>query len=287
MENIKVVIVDDSPFSISVIRDILELEGLEVVGVAGTLEEVRAVVKDKRPQLVTMDMTLPGTNGLECTRAIHEIDSNIKVIVVSSMMDDEIIKNAKKNKVVGYVQKPIDPEELIGAIEKVMFNEKLYKQLDDMYLNIFKEAFSGTLNRFTKTIADFGKEEKTNQAKASMGVSICMGIIGTFSGRLIIDLSNETANSIARFILKRDPKDMNETLSFMAEFSNIVGGNACSMINRKNKIFALRVAPANIFYGESLSISQAMLDSTSVESNTEFGEIYLNVGFKRGINEWI
>ena len=44
-----------------------------------------------------MDMTLPGTDGLECTRAIHKIDSNIKVIIVSSMMDDEIVRKAKKS----------------------------------------------------------------------------------------------------------------------------------------------------------------------------------------------
>ena len=52
--------------------------------------------------LVTMDMTLPGTYD-EYTRAIHEIDETIKVIVISSMMDEEIINEAKKNKVSAYI----------------------------------------------------------------------------------------------------------------------------------------------------------------------------------------
>ena len=77
MEKMKVVIVDDSPFSISIIKDILEEKGISVVGEAGTLNEVIKVIEDTRPQLVTMDMTLPGTDGLECTRAIHKIDENI------------------------------------------------------------------------------------------------------------------------------------------------------------------------------------------------------------------
>ena len=119
-----IVIVDDSAFSIAVIRNILEDNGFEVVGEAGTLEEVKKVIKEKNPALVTMDMTLPDTDGLECTRAIHEINEDIKVIVISSMMDDEIVKEAKKNKVSAYIQKPIDPDELITAIKSVLYLKK-------------------------------------------------------------------------------------------------------------------------------------------------------------------
>lgn len=98
MEGLRVVIVDDSPFSIAVIRGILEDQGIEVVGEASSLEEVKVVVAETRPTLVTMDMTLPGTDGLECTRAIHKIDKTVKIIIISAMMHDEIIKEAKKQR---------------------------------------------------------------------------------------------------------------------------------------------------------------------------------------------
>ena len=120
MAGIRVVVVDDSSFSIAFIREILEQNGFEVVGEAGTLEEVKEVVLEKRPSLVTMDMTLPGTDGLECTRAIHDIDRNIRVIVISSMKDDEIVKAAKDNRVSAYIQKPVDSEELIMAVNRIM-----------------------------------------------------------------------------------------------------------------------------------------------------------------------
>lgn len=55
---------------------------------------------------MTMDMTLPGTDGFECTRTVHDIDKSIKVIVISAMMDDELIKEAKANKISAYIQKP-------------------------------------------------------------------------------------------------------------------------------------------------------------------------------------
>ena len=70
MKKTKVLIVDDSIFSVSVLKDILEENGFEVVGDAASLEEVKREVIDKKPDLVTMDMTMPGTDGLECTREI-------------------------------------------------------------------------------------------------------------------------------------------------------------------------------------------------------------------------
>lgn len=282
MEKIKVVIVDDSPFSISIIRDILEEKNFDVVGEAGTLKEVIKVVQDTRPQLVTMDMTLPGTDGLECTRAVHKIDEKIKVIVVSSMMDDEIIKKAKQNKVDGYVQKPIDPEELIDQIEKVMSSDKLFNELEKAYFNTFKEAFSGGITRFTKTIAEFDEDKSSNDVELSRGISVVIGIIGNFSGRMIMDLSNKSAESMAKIMLKRDPRNQEEILNVAGEFANIIAGNACSMMNRKNKVYGLRIAPPTIFYGESIKISKSKIDTLSVVTHTDFGEVLLNVGFIRG-----
>lgn len=127
MEKIRIVIVDDSPFSIITLRDMLTEKGYEVVGEAKSLEEVKEVVEKTRPDVVTMDVTIPGTDGFECTRAVHAIDPNIKVIMVSSMMDDEIIKKAKKNKACGYVQKPVDIEELSLIINRAMADEELLK----------------------------------------------------------------------------------------------------------------------------------------------------------------
>lgn len=282
MEKVKVVIVDDSPFSINVIRDILEDKGFEIVGEAGNLEEVINVVQDTRPQLVTMDMTLPGTDGLECTREIHKIDEKIKVIVISSMMDEEILKKARQNKVSGYVQKPIDPEELISQIEKIISSDKIFKELEETYFTTFKEAFSGGITRFTKTITNFDEDKKSNDVEESRGISIIIGIIGNFSGRMIIDLSNKSAENMSKAMLRRDPKNQEEILNVMGEFANIIAGNACSMMNRKNKVYGLRVAPPTIFYGESIKISKSKIDTLSVLTHTDFGEILLNVGFKRG-----
>jgi len=103
-----------------------------------------------------------------------------------------------------------------------------------------------------------------------------------------LDMSSVTANNLATVLLKRDPNNTEELLNIMSEVSNMVGGNACSMINKKNKLFGLRVAPPTIFHGESINISKAELQDTfSAIVKSQFGNLTINIGFNRGEGEWM
>ena len=208
MEDTRIVIVDDSPFSISLLRGMLEENGFEVIGTASTLQEVKEVVEEKRPTLVTMDMTLPGTDGLECTRAIHAIDESIKVIVVSSMMDEEIVKKAKANKVLEYIQKPVDPDELITAIKRVVASDELYQFIQENASIVFKECLMDGLNQMTKKLLTYKEEYLCDEEYESQGMTVIIGIIGKFSGRMLIDCSRQTATDLATELLRRQPKIM-------------------------------------------------------------------------------
>lgn len=288
MKKVNIVIVDDSPFQIALLRDLLTENGFNVIGEAGSLEEVIDVVTNTKPDLVTMDMTIPGTDGFECTQEIHKINPNTKVIVVSSMMDEEIVKKAKKLHVSGYAQKPVDAEELTLLINRVMADEELYSELERLYSSVFREAALDVFNRLTKTVPEITNESNENAEKVSEGISIVMGVIGKYSGRTIFDVSFETAQNIANALLKRETKNTEEMLNVMSEVANMVAGNACSMMNKKNKIFGLRVAPPTTFHGESISISKAELDSTySAIAKTKFGDLSISIGFGRGEGEWM
>ena len=288
MKNVNIVIVDDSPFQIALLRDLLTESGFNVVGEASSLEETIEVVTNTKPDLVTMDMTIPGTDGFECTREIHKIDSNIKVIIVSSMMDDEIVRKARKTHVSGYAQKPVDSEELTLLINRVMSDAELFLELEGFYSSMFKEALLNIFNKLTKTVPEIINESNVNVEKCSKGISIVMGVIGKYSGRIIFDMSFEAAQTIAKTLIKREPKDNEEVLNVMAEISNMIAGNACSMINKKNKIFGLRVAPPTTFHGESISISKAELEAIySASVKTQFGDLSISIGFGRGEGEWM
>jgi DNA-binding NarL/FixJ family response regulator len=288
MKNKNIVIVDDSPFQIAIIRDILTENGFDVVGEASSLQETIDVVTKVKPDLVTMDMTIPGTDGFECTSEIHKINPNIKVVIVSSMMDDEIVRKAKKLHIAGYIQKPVDAEELTLLINRVVADEEVYSELENIYSGAFKEAILDVFNKLTKTVPEITDESNINAEKTSQGISIVMGIIGKYSGRIIFDMSFDTAQNIAKVLLKRDIKNNEEMLNVMSEVSNMASGNACSMMNKKNKIFGLRVAPPTIFHGESINISKAELETNySANIKTKFGEMSINIGFGRNDGEWM
>lgn len=288
MKTINILIVDDSPFQIALLNDSLTESGFNVVGEAMSLEEVKSEVTRLKPDLVTMDMTIPGTDGFECTEAIHQIDPNIKVIMVSSMMDDELIKKAKKLKVSGYVQKPFDQEELALLVNRVMADDTLNAELESMYSVMFKESIINLLTRLTKTKPEVVKESNENTDRNTSGISVVMGITGKCYGRVILDMSFESAKKLAEVLLRRPAKSKEELTNVLAEVANIFSGNACSMINKRNKVFGLRVAPPTTLYGESISISKAELETNySMVVNTSCGELTVNVGFKRGEGEWM
>ncbi len=287
MEDIRVVIVDDSAFSIAFIRNILENNGFKVVGAAKNLEEVSTVVKEQKPTLVTMDMTLPGTDGFECTRAVHDIDKSIKVIVISAMMDDELIKEAKENKISAYIQKPIDEDALVTTIKRIMTSEELYQLLISENFEVFKESLLDGMNRMTKTLVTYENEFSANCEQKSQGITVIIGIIGKFSGRMLLDFSKETAGKIASAIFGKDDVCQEEMLEAMSEFANIVAGNACSILNRKDKAFGLRMAPPSTLSGDSVLISAPQFNTTTVTAQTSFGPLVLNVGFQRGEDEWM
>jgi len=285
VKKIRIVVVDDSPFSVAMLTNTLTSGGFLVEGSANTLEEAVEAVSRLKPDLVTMDMTMPGADGIECTQAIRAVDPDVKVIIVSSMMDDEIVRRAQKAKISGYVQKPVDEEELCLAVQRAVSDDELFVQLDGLYYNVFQEALSDTFNKFFKSVPDFQEKQTTREEQVSRGMSVVMGIIGKYGGRMILDMSELTAGKIAKFLLKKEEPTKEQIINVMGELSNIIAGNACSLMNQNNSLFGLRVAPPTIVYGECIKISKSVLDTvSSAKAATDFGEVYFNVGFNRGVN---
>ena len=107
-------------------------------------------------------------------------------------------------------------------------------------------------------------------------------MIGKFSGRMLIDLSEETAKLIAEKMLRKEDVKRDEIIGALSEFANIISGNACSILNRRNKSLGLRVAPPSVLYGVHLLVSAPDFKTMAALSSSEYGEILINVGFQRG-----
>ncbi len=284
--SVRIMVVDDSSFSRVILADSLQQEGYEVVGEAESLESLVETYDQCKPDIVTMDIAMPGADGFECSRVLLAHDPTAKIILISSMKDEETEAEAKRTGVVGYLQKPTEPELLRRVIEGVMSPDSLFSQLEDLSIGIFQEALAQCITRMTKTIAAFS-ESNCADRKISQGITIVIGIIGRYSGSLIMDLSQETAEKMAEVILRRPAKGQEEVVAMGAEFANIVGGVACSMLNKKEQAYGLRVSPPSVFYGVQTEVASPSVRLHGVYADSDFGRIYLGIGFKKGRVLWM
>ncbi|MGB5823799.1 MAG: response regulator [Proteocatella sp.] len=288
MKSLKVMIVDDSTFSIAVLKNMLEKNGLEVAATALNMSEAVEKAKVHNLDLITMDMTLPDGDGIECSRAILRNNKDAKIIAISSMMDDEIIKKAKKAGIKAYLQKPVDQNELKSKIESLFEGEALYHTLKDNFGEAFIESIFSYLKR---TIGGEVCIEIDNvnslYTRTSLGLSGTIGIIGRHSGRFIIDMSEETSLAMVKKILEDENLYIDDAVAFSSEFINIIAGNACSLLNGLNNAFGLRVSPPTVFHGKNIAISIGDITSKSFVIKTELGDIFMNAGFQRGDEQWI
>lgn len=288
MESLKVMIVDDSTFSIAVLKKMLEKSGLEVVATALNMRDAIEKARLHTFDLITMDMTLPDGDGIECSQEILKNDKSAKIIAISSMMDDEIIKNANAVGIKAYLQKPVSQIELNTSIERLFEGEELYRILAANFEEAFKESIFSFLKREIGGEILIEDNEPTPVAiRKSSGISVTIGIIGRHNGRCIIDMNDDTSMNMAKKILQDDSQSIDNAIAFLSEFTNVVAGNACSLLNGLNRSFGLRVSPPTVFRGNDISISIGDIKSKSTIIKTEFGDVFMNVGFQKVGNEWI
>ena len=77
-------------------------------------------------------------------------------------------------------------------------------------------------------------------------------------------------------------------LNVVSEMANMICGSACSLMNKKNKVLDLRVAPSTSINGESIDISKTELQNTyTADITTQFGSLSINFSFKRGDSKWM
>jgi two-component system chemotaxis response regulator CheY len=117
--DIKVVIVDDSDFSRSLIRKMLMEEGVDIVGEANSAESALVVIKEKKPTIVITDIVMPDISGIELTEKINQTFTDIYVIVISSLTQEHVILEAIGAGASDFIPKPIQKQQLMDSLEKI------------------------------------------------------------------------------------------------------------------------------------------------------------------------
>ncbi len=117
---VNVLIVDDLAFIKIVLRDIIEKAGFRVVGEASNGEQAIAMYQDTRPDVVLMDITMPGMDGLTALKKIREIDAAARVIICSALGQQQLIVQAIQLGAKDFIVKPFQPRRVVSALKKAL-----------------------------------------------------------------------------------------------------------------------------------------------------------------------
>ena len=114
---IRVMVVDDHPMMRNGLRDTLEASGrFEVVGLAGDGEEALRTVEELQPEVIVMDVLMPGKNGIDACREIMELLPDTRVMMLTASTEEDAVIEAVAAGATGYLQKYSRPEELVEAV---------------------------------------------------------------------------------------------------------------------------------------------------------------------------
>lgn len=114
-----IMVVDDSQITAKKIRSMLEALGHTVVQTARTGREAVQRYHAARPDLVTMDITMPDMDGIEATREIMAADEYARIVVVTSHGQEEMVQGAMEAGARGYILKPFDQAKLKTVLDKI------------------------------------------------------------------------------------------------------------------------------------------------------------------------
>jgi two-component system chemotaxis response regulator CheY len=120
VEKKKILIVDDENKMLELLKEILKDYNYEVIGEALDGKEAVEKYKELKPDLVTMDIMMPGVDGMQALKEIIHFDHDAKVIMVTALYQTENAIRALKEGALGYIIKPYREDNLISVIERAL-----------------------------------------------------------------------------------------------------------------------------------------------------------------------
>lgn len=116
---IKLLVVDDSLFMRQMLKNILPRDKFQVVGEASTGKEAIDKFIELKPDLITMDITMPDMDGITAVKEIKKIVPDAKIIMCSAMGQKPMIREALEAGAIDFIIKPFDKEKAIKVLESM------------------------------------------------------------------------------------------------------------------------------------------------------------------------
>ena len=178
---LRIMVVDDHEVVRLGVRALIDRQpGMEVVGEAGTVREAVTQTRHLQPDVVVLDIRLPGGSGLDACRQIKEYRPETRIIILTSFPDDEVIFDAIACGADGYVLKEIGSDELIRALERIGRGESLldpsvtdrvFAKMREARERERADAFAGLSERQMHILARVAEGETNREIGAALHLS--------------------------------------------------------------------------------------------------------------------
>jgi two-component system chemotaxis response regulator CheY len=116
----RILVADDALIVRKIVVEMLDGAGHAVVGEAGTGSDAVALYDELRPEVVVIDVNMPGGDGIDAAVAIRELDPDARVILASVLLDDRRRDRARAAGVTELVAKPFESHELLAAVDRAL-----------------------------------------------------------------------------------------------------------------------------------------------------------------------
>lgn len=204
---VKIVVVDDHVILLDGVKKLLEAEGrYDVVGTATDGREGVALVKKLKPDIAVLDITMPGLNGLDATRAIAKASPETRIILLTMHRESPYVIEALDAGVHGYVIKSQTADDLLRAVKEVVA-DRVYLSPGISRIVIDAYRRKGSLDADPLTLRErevlqlIAEGQKTKQVAAKLGISIKTA--ESHRTRIMSKLDIHDTASLVRYAIRR------------------------------------------------------------------------------------
>ncbi len=117
MDKTTIIVVDDSPFASKQIKDLVEENGYEVIGYAKSGEDGIKMYEELHPDIVILDIIMPGIDGIETAEILEKSDPNVTILMLSSLCDAGTLEEVRAIGVKYLIPKPWENDVLLATLE--------------------------------------------------------------------------------------------------------------------------------------------------------------------------
>ena len=131
MDKTTIIVVDDSPFASKQIKDLVEENGYEVIGYAKSGEEGIKMYEELHPDIVILDIIMPGIDGIETAEILEKSDPDVTILMLSSLCDTGTLEEVRAIGVKYLLPKPWEDDVLLATLELLKKHKEENKKEDN------------------------------------------------------------------------------------------------------------------------------------------------------------